>query len=61
MVASGARRKDKESFFANAKSMETNFHSQNLLHSEGCLDPNLERTANIRDISKGSNATEKVM
>lgn len=35
------KKKDKESLYANAKSIETNFHSQNLLHSEGCLDPNL--------------------
>lgn len=34
-------KKDKESWCANAKNRETNFHSQNLLHSEDCLDQNL--------------------
>lgn len=46
---------------ANATSIETNFHSQNRLHSEGCLDLNLWRTANTREISKGYNATEMAM
>lgn len=36
------KKTEKESWYANAKSIETNFHSQNLLHSEGCLDQNLK-------------------
>ena len=35
------QKKDKESWYANAESIETNFHSQNLLRSEDCSDQNL--------------------